>query len=281
MAAIAVESEDPIRSADRAQHLLAPLLPRERGPARRTCRPSPRPTARRCSSAAPTPTPSWLTDFLTAGRPAAARTRRHRHRPRRAVAAVRLLRRGGALLPLGARARAADSRELAAPDGLVRSRAARSADGSVRFALNVPRWSATTASGVPARRARQRRRPRRSRGDARRAASRCSRSPTTTTTTCRARRARPGDARDACASSACSTTRRATASCCTSTPRWSAAGLFFEIVERRGGYDGYGAANSPVRVAAQRAPVVSAESTEQPRRRAVSATPSPIHRDAA
>jgi 4-hydroxyphenylpyruvate dioxygenase len=29
------------------------------------------------------------------------------------------------------------------------------------------------------------------------------------------------------------------------------SGLFFEIVERRGGYDGYGAANSPVRVAAQ------------------------------
>jgi 4-hydroxyphenylpyruvate dioxygenase len=31
------------------------------------------------------------------------------------------------------------------------------------------------------------------------------------------------------------------------------ASLFFEVVERRGGYDGYGAANSPVRLAAQRA----------------------------
>jgi 4-hydroxyphenylpyruvate dioxygenase len=30
--------------------------------------------------------------------------------------------------------------------------------------------------------------------------------------------------------------------------------LFFEVVERRGGYDGYGAANSPVRLAAQRSP---------------------------
>jgi 4-hydroxyphenylpyruvate dioxygenase len=29
-------------------------------------------------------------------------------------------------------------------------------------------------------------------------------------------------------------------------------GLFFEVVERRGAYDGYGAPNSPVRVAAQR-----------------------------
>jgi 4-hydroxyphenylpyruvate dioxygenase len=30
--------------------------------------------------------------------------------------------------------------------------------------------------------------------------------------------------------------------------------LFFEAVERSGGYDGYGAANAPVRVAAQRRP---------------------------
>ncbi len=28
--------------------------------------------------------------------------------------------------------------------------------------------------------------------------------------------------------------------------------LFFEVLERRGGYDGYGAANSPVRLAALR-----------------------------
>jgi 4-hydroxyphenylpyruvate dioxygenase len=27
--------------------------------------------------------------------------------------------------------------------------------------------------------------------------------------------------------------------------------LFFEVLERRGGYDGYGASNSPVRMAAQ------------------------------
>ncbi len=29
--------------------------------------------------------------------------------------------------------------------------------------------------------------------------------------------------------------------------------VFFEVVERRGGYDGYGAANAPVRLAAQMA----------------------------
>ena len=34
-----------------------------------------------------------------------------------------------------------------------------------------------------------------------------------------------------------------------STAIW--AGFFFEIVERRGGYDGYGARNAPIRLAAQ------------------------------
>ena len=29
--------------------------------------------------------------------------------------------------------------------------------------------------------------------------------------------------------------------------------VFFEVVQRNGGYDGYGAANAPVRLAAQRA----------------------------
>jgi 4-hydroxyphenylpyruvate dioxygenase len=29
--------------------------------------------------------------------------------------------------------------------------------------------------------------------------------------------------------------------------------VFFEVVQRHGGYDGYGAANAPVRLAAQRA----------------------------
>ena len=31
----------------------------------------------------------------------------------------------------------------------------------------------------------------------------------------------------------------------------TAGGVFLEVVERRGGYDGYGAANAPVRLAAQ------------------------------
>jgi 4-hydroxyphenylpyruvate dioxygenase len=34
--------------------------------------------------------------------------------------------------------------------------------------------------------------------------------------------------------------------------------LFFEVVQRVGAYDGYGAANAPVRMAAQRAPAALA-----------------------
>jgi len=50
--------------------------------------------------------------------------------------------------------------------------------------------------------------------------------------------------------------------------------LFIEVVERRGAYEGYGAVNAPVRMAAQRAPSPLPNHTEQPRRRAVSAMPS-------
>lgn len=37
--------------------------------------------------------------------------------------------------------------------------------------------------------------------------------------------------------------------------------LFFEVVERRGSYDGYGAANAPVRMTAQRAAATAADTT--------------------
>ena len=42
-----------------------------------------------------------------------------------------------------------------------------------------------------------------------------------------------------------------TASSCISTARPSRGRVFFEVLEQRGRYDGYGAANSPVRMAAQ------------------------------
>ena len=138
VAAIAVESEDPIRSADRAQHLLAPLLPRERGPGE----------AALSAIAAPDGTSvffcrtdgdGWLTDFLTAGPPGGGVSPDVTGIDHVALSqpfdffdeAVLFYR-----SVLGLELQTAD--ELATADGLVRSRAARSADGSVRFALSVP-----------------------------------------------------------------------------------------------------------------------------------------------
>ena len=113
IAAIAVESPEPLRSAERAERLLAPLLPRERGPGE----------AELSAIAAPDGTSvffcrtdargagGWLSDFLTAGPPGdAVPGGSGGDRPRRALPAVRLLRRGGAVLPLGARARVAPRR---------------------------------------------------------------------------------------------------------------------------------------------------------------------------
>ena len=67
-----------------------------------------------------------------------------------------------------------------------------------------------------------------------------------------ARFALPRDAaRPTCASTTCSTTGSATASCCTPTPTCCPTGFYVELLERRGGYDGYGSANTHVRLAMQ------------------------------
>jgi 4-hydroxyphenylpyruvate dioxygenase len=138
VAAIAVESQDPIHSADRAQRLLAPLLPRERGPGE----------ADLSAVAAPDGTSvffcrtdgdGWLSDFLTAGPPGGGISADVTGIDHVALSqpfdffdeAVLFYR-----SVLGLELQTAD--ELATPDGLVRSRAARSADGTVRFALSVP-----------------------------------------------------------------------------------------------------------------------------------------------
>jgi len=249
VAAIAVESEDPIRSADRAQRLLAPLLPRERGPGE----------ADLSAVAAPDGTSvffcrtdgeGWHTDFLTAGPP------------------------GGGISPditgidhvalwqpfdffdeavlfyrsvLGLELQHAD--ELATPDGLVRSRAARSVDGSVRFALSVPvvghhglafQHVALASDDVLAAAAAMR-----DRGVSLLAIpdnyyddllSRTNLGPDSVN-----RMRELGVLYD-------STSEGELFHVYT---EMVGSGLFFEVVERRGAYDAYGAANSPVRVAAQ------------------------------
>ncbi len=141
VAAIAVESADPIASARRAERLLAPVLPRDRGPGE----------ADLSAIAAPDGTSvffcrtdagdaeSWVADFLTAGPPgpdAGSELTGIDHvalsQPFDYFDEAVLFYRSvlGLELEVGA--------ELAAPDGLVRSRAARNAEGSVRFALRVP-----------------------------------------------------------------------------------------------------------------------------------------------
>jgi 4-hydroxyphenylpyruvate dioxygenase len=249
VAAIAVESEAPIRSAERAQRLLAPLLPRERGPGE----------AELSAVAAPDGTSvffcrtdgeGWLTDFLTAGPP------------------------GGGVSPdvvgidhvalsqpfdffdeaalfyrsvLGLELQTAD--ELATPDGLVRSRAARGADGSVRFALSVPvvgsdgvafQHVALASDDVLAAAEAMRDRgvpllaiPDNYYDDL---LARTTLDPETVE-----RMRTLGVLYDATSDGELLHVYT----------EMVGPGLFFEIVERRGGYDGYGAANSPVRVAAQ------------------------------
>jgi 4-hydroxyphenylpyruvate dioxygenase len=138
VAAIAVESEDPIRSADRARHLLAPLLPRERGPGE----------AELSAIAAPdgssvffcrTDAGGWLTDFLTAGPPGDGVSpdvtgidHVALSQPSDYFDEAALFYRSVLGLELQAPG------ERATTEGLVRSRDAHNADGSVRFTLSVP-----------------------------------------------------------------------------------------------------------------------------------------------
>src|SRR3954447_808803 len=148
--ALGVESAAPHGSAARAEALLAPVLDRQRGPGE----------ADLAAIAAPDGTEvffcrtdlgdaaSWLRDFEPVA-PANGEARgalRATHHP---ALSQRFDSLDEAVLfsrsVLGLEPR--ESLELAAPDGLVRSRAVRNTDGSVRFALNVP---VLAHDGVPA-----------------------------------------------------------------------------------------------------------------------------------
>ena len=253
VAAIAVESADPIRSARRAERLLAPVLPRDRGPGE----------ADLSAIAAPDGTSvffcrtdagdaeSWVADFFTAGPPgpdAGAELTGIDHvalsQPFDSFQEAALFYRSVLGLELE------DGAELAAPDGLVRSRAARNADGSVRFALQVP----VVGNGGT---------------EQQHVAFACA----DIYATARAMRDRgapllaiPGNYYDDLAA------RTGLESGIIERMRelgilYDASGdgellhfytamtgtsLFLEVLERRGGYDGYGAPNSPVMIAAQR-----------------------------
>jgi 4-hydroxyphenylpyruvate dioxygenase len=259
IAAIAVESADPARSAQRAEALLAPVLGRARGPAE----------ADLAAVAAPDGTSvffcrtddrtaaSWLQDFDAlgpAGSPAAAGVERIDHvalaQPSDYFDEAVLFYRS--VLALEPR----ESLELAAPDGLIRSRAVSNADGSVRLALNVP-----LLAGDPPHPA-----------GLQHVALACE----DVLATAESMRERgvaplaiPANYYDdlAARSELDSSLIEAMRDCGVLYDR-DARGeflhfytpivggrLFFEVVQRRGAYDGYGAANSPVRMSAQRAPV--------------------------
>jgi 4-hydroxyphenylpyruvate dioxygenase len=259
LAAIAVESGAPIASAERAQRLLAPLLPRERGPgeAELSAIAAPDGTSvffcRAAAGPASPPEPDaggWLGDFLTAGPPGAGEAdvagidHVALSQPFDSFDEAALFYRS----VLGLELQGGD--ELATPDGLVRSRAARSADGGVRFALSVPlvAGGASELQHVAL-----------ATGDVLAAAE--------------AMRRRgvplleiPGNYYDDLAARTALAPElvermRALGVLYDATPDGEllhvytellGPGLFFEVVERRAGYDGYGAANSTVRVAAQR-----------------------------
>jgi 4-hydroxyphenylpyruvate dioxygenase len=258
IAAIAFESADPGRSARRAEALLAPVLDRPRGPAE----------ADLAAVAAPDGTSvffcrtddrepaSWLQDFdaLAPTRsPGPACIERIDHvalaQPSDYFDEAVLFYRS--VLALEPR----ESLELAAPDGLIRSRAVSNGDGSVRLALNVP-----LLAGDPPHPA-----------GLQHVALAC----TDVLAAARSLRERgvtplpiPANYYDDLAARSDLEPRLIDAMRDLSVLYDRDAGgellhfytplvggrLFFEVVERRAAYDGYGAANSPVRMAAQRAP---------------------------
>ena len=142
IAALAVESADPGRSAQRAELLLAPVLSRQRGPHEADLSAVAAPDGTSvffCRSDRRPDASGWLEDFealVSTGTSTSTALDRIDHI---ALAhpfdyfdeAVLFYRSVLGLEPH-------ESLELAAPDGLVRSRAVTSDDGTVRLALNVP-----------------------------------------------------------------------------------------------------------------------------------------------
>jgi 4-hydroxyphenylpyruvate dioxygenase len=245
VAAIAVESADPIRSAERAERLLAPVLSRDRGPGEADLSAIAAPDGTSVFFCRTEARDGWMADFVTAGVPAPGSEltgidHLGLSQPFDYFDEAALFYRSVLGLELEERA------ELAAPDGLVRSRAARSADGSVRFALSVP-----AVGGDGAR--------------LQHVAFACD--DIYAAAEAMAERGVPllpipGNyyddlaARTALEAEEIERMRELRILYEEGELRHFytalAGTVFFEVLERRGGYDGYGASNSPVRMAAQR-----------------------------
>ena len=248
--AVAVESADPHRSAERAEALLAPVLERRRDPGE----------ADLSAIAAPDGTSvffcgedgGWLGDFLALGSEPGNGVPIDRidhitlAQPFEAFDEAALFYRSVLDLVPG------PSAELAAPGGLVRSRALASLDGRVRIALNVPALAGTQ----------------RGQAELQHVAFACA----DALAAARAMRARgapilqiPDNYYDDLAARLELDPELLDALRELGVLYDRSDGgellhfysslegrMFFEVLERRGPYDGYGAVNSPVRMAAQR-----------------------------
>jgi len=248
LAAIAVESADPIGSAERAERLLAPVLPRDRGPGEADLTAVAAPDGTSVFFCRTDAADGWVTDFVTAGSAGAgtelagidhiALSQPFDYFDEAALFYRSVL---GLELEEGA--------ELAAPDGLVRSRAARSADGSVRFALSVP----VVGSGGPelqhvafacpdvlacAQAMRERGVP-------------LLEIPANYYEDLAARTALDPDRIERMRELGVLHEAGERGELLHFYTAMAGPSLFFEVLERRGGYEGYGASNSPVRMAAQ------------------------------
>ena len=246
--AVAVSSLDPDASTARAQALLAPVLERRRGPGE----------ADFAAVAAPDGTSvffcgeDWLGDFLATGEPGGDPVPIDRidhitlAQPFEAFDEAGLFYRS--VLDL----QPSESQELAAPDGLVRSRAVASRDGCVRVVLNVPALAGTAQAELQhvafacsdalatARAMRDRGVPLLAVGDNYYddLAARLELDPALL-----AELRELGVLYD----------RSAEGELLHFYTALIGGRVFFEVLERRGGYGGYGARNSPIRMAAQRA----------------------------
>jgi 4-hydroxyphenylpyruvate dioxygenase len=140
--------------------------------------------------------------------------------------------------------------ELATPDGLLRGRAARTADGGVRFALSVPlvgdgfefQHVALSSDDVLAAAAAMR-----DRGVP------LLKIPANYYDDLRARTTLDAETVDRMRELGVLYDATDAGELLHVYTEMVGPGLFFEVLERRGGYDAYGAANSPVRIAAQHA----------------------------
>jgi 4-hydroxyphenylpyruvate dioxygenase len=249
--AVAVQSADPDRSAARAQALLAPVLDRRRGEGE----------ADLAAVAAPDgtavfvcgPDGGWLGDFLALngsgedGVPIDRIDHITLAQPFEAFDEAVLFYRSVLALSPGA------SAELAAPHGLVRSRALADSDRRVRIVLNVPALAGTRRGQAELQHIAF------ATGDAL-AAARAMRErgaellpiPDNYYDDLAARFELDADLLDELRELGILYDRDRRGELLHFYSGHVEGRMFFEVLERRGGYDGYGAVNSPVRMAAQR-----------------------------